>query len=73
LENFRARLLQRLWFERVVVELVKVALKREVVLRPDPFKRANEFFGTTIALVMVEPRLADGQELTAEPAPGASR
>ena len=49
-------------------DLIEVALERELILRPDPFERANEFLGTTIALVMVEPWFADGPELTAEPA-----
>ena len=68
LKNLGVRLLQRFRFERVVVETVEVALKSEVVLRPDPFERADEFLGTAITLVMVEPWFADGPELTTEPA-----
>ena len=62
------RLLQRLRSQRVVVEAVEVTAEGEVVLRPDSFERADELLGATIALVVVEPWLADGPELTAEPA-----
>ena len=66
LEHFR--LAQRLGFQGVVVEAVEVAFEGEVVLGPDALKGANELFGAAIALVMFQPGLTNGLELTLEPA-----
>ncbi len=52
----------------VVAVAIEVAAEGEVVLGPDPTQRAEEFFRAAIALVVVEPGLADGPELAGEPA-----
>ena len=62
------RLLQRLGFQGVVAEAIEVAGEAEVVLGPDALEGADEFLGTPIALVMVEPGLADAVEFALEPA-----
>jgi hypothetical protein len=54
------RLLQWLGFEGVVMEAVEIAMKTEVVLGPNALERLDEFFRATIALIEVQPRLANG-------------
>src|ERR1700733_6611326 len=66
LENFRLRI-NRLWFQGIVVEAIEIATEGEIVLSPDSAQRANELLGATIALIMIEPGLADRRELAAEP------
>ncbi|MCY1535866.1 hypothetical protein D9M68_712900 [compost metagenome] len=68
LEDFGVRLLHRLRAQRVVAEAIEVALEGEVVLRPDTLERADEFVGTAVALVVLQPWLADGLEFALEPA-----
>ena len=67
LEDLRLRV-DRLRLQRVVVEAIEVAAEGEVVLRPDAAQRADELLRAAIALVVVEPGLADRRELAAEPA-----
>jgi hypothetical protein len=62
------RLLQRLGAQRVVGEPIEVAAEREAVLSPDALERADELFRSPVALVVLEPRLADRGELALEPA-----
>ena len=68
LEDFRVRVLQRLGLEGVVVETVEIAVEAEIVLRPDALQGTNELLGSAIALIMVQPWLADGAKLALEPA-----
>lgn len=52
-----------LGFERVVVELVEIALEGECVLRPDALETLDELVASSVALAVVEPPLADAGEL----------
>ena len=67
MKDFRQRL-QRLGLQRVVVEAVEIAMEGKAVLGPDAANGTDELLRPAIALVMVEPRLADGVELAAKPA-----
>ena len=55
-------------FEREVMEAVEVAMKTEVVLGPNALERLDELFRATIALIVFQPRLANGPKLVLEPA-----
>lgn len=66
LENLR--LAQGLGLEGVMVEAIEIALEGEIVLGPDAFEGTDKLFGTPIALIMLQPMLANGLELALEPA-----
>ena len=61
------RLLQRLGFEAVVVDAIEIALVAEVVGGPDALEHLDELLRAAVALVMLQPGLADGLELAPEP------
>src|SRR5436305_14704542 len=58
LENLGLRI-DRLGFQGIIVVAVEIAPERKIVLAPDTLECADEFLRTAIALVMVEPWLAD--------------
>ena len=50
------------------MEAVEVAMKTEVVLGPNALEHLDELFRATIALIVFQPRLANGPKLVLEPA-----
>ncbi len=67
LKDFWLRI-DRLRLQRIVSEPIEIAAEGEAVLRPDATQRTNKLFRAAIALVVIEPWLANGLEFTAEPA-----
>lgn len=59
---------KRLGLQRVVVELVEVALESELVFRPDALETLDELAAAAVSLGVVEPPLSDGSEFGLEPA-----
>ena len=67
LEDLRARR-QRLGFEDIVAKAVEVAGEGEALLLPDALQAADKLLRTQVALLVIEPRFADGLKLAPEPA-----
>jgi hypothetical protein len=43
----------RLWFERIVMKLVEIALEAEIFLGPNAFETRNELSTASISLAMI--------------------
>ncbi len=54
--------------QREVVDPVEVTEVRELLLRPEAAEHSDELLGTPVALPVLEPRLAEADELVLQPA-----
>src|SRR6478735_12815518 len=71
LEDFRVGPLgrvERLGLQREVMNAVEIAAEVDVVFGPDLAKHLQELRTAAVALVMLQPRLAEVSELVLEPA-----